>query len=92
VARVREFVRARFAEPLRRASLREADKFGYTWEEHERLKLRGAPQYAVMSTVLKAAGRWSKGIDLGWRSGFDSGLSLDYVYENQPQGSSRIGK
>ena len=42
--------------------------------------------------ALKIGGRLSKGIDLGWRSGFDSGRSLDYVYENQPQGSSRLGK
>ena len=92
VARVREFVRQRFAEPPRATSLRDADKFGYTWEEYERLKLRGSPHFHVVRGVLRAAGRWSKGIGLGWRSGFDSGLSLDYVYENQPQGSSRLGK
>ena len=34
----------------------------------------------------------SKGIDLGWATGFDSGRSLDYVYENRPQGSSRLGR
>jgi SAM-dependent methyltransferase len=34
----------------------------------------------------------SKGIDLGWQTGFDSGRSLDYVYENRPQGSSQLGR
>jgi SAM-dependent methyltransferase len=34
----------------------------------------------------------SEGIGLGWRSGFDSGQSLDYVYENRPRGSSRLGR
>ncbi|MBA3962056.1 MAG: alpha/beta fold hydrolase [Chthoniobacterales bacterium] len=92
VARVREFVRQRFGEPPRATSLRDADKFGYTWEEHERLKLRGSPHFHAVRAAVRIAGRWSKGIDLGWRSGFDSGLSLDYVYENQPQGSSRLGK
>ncbi|MGI8431055.1 MAG: bifunctional alpha/beta hydrolase/class I SAM-dependent methyltransferase [Chthoniobacterales bacterium] len=92
VARVREFVRERFAESPPASSLRDADKFGYTWEEHERLKLRGGPQFLALRAALKTAGRLSKGIDLGWRSGFDSGLSLDYVYENQPQGSSWLGK
>jgi alpha-beta hydrolase superfamily lysophospholipase len=92
VALVRDFVRQRFAEPAPARTLREADKFGYTWEEYERLKLRGAPQFFIVRAFLKTVGRWSKGIDLGWRSGFDSGLSLDYVYTNQAQGSSRLGK
>ncbi len=92
IARTREFILERFGQPPAQVSLRDADKFGYTWEEHEGLKLRGAPQFLAVSTVMKTGGRLSKGIDLGWRSGFDSGRSLDYVYENQPQGVSRLGK
>ena len=92
IARVREFVRERFAQPPVTVSLRDADKFGYTWEEYERLKLRGGPQFAAVRAVMKTGGRLSEGIDLGWRSGFDSGQSLDYVYANEPQGSSRLGK
>jgi SAM-dependent methyltransferase len=34
----------------------------------------------------------SKGIDLGWRTGFDSGLTLDYVYENKPRGVTPLGR
>jgi SAM-dependent methyltransferase len=34
----------------------------------------------------------SDGVDLGWRNGFDSGLSLDYVYENKPRGSLGVGR
>lgn len=90
--RVREFVRRQFAQTPPRRSLRDADKFGYTWEQFERLKLRGTPQFAAARGVLKTAGRWSKGITLGWESGFDSGRSLDYVYANRPQGSTRLGK
>jgi SAM-dependent methyltransferase len=41
---------------------------------------------------LKVATRLSDGIALGWRTGFDSGQSLDYVYRNQPRGSSRFGR
>ena len=73
-------------------SLREADKYGYAWEEYERLKLRGSPRFIAVRAALKIGGRLSKGIDLGWQSGFDSGRSLDYVYENRPQGSSRLGR
>ncbi len=92
IDRVREFVRERFAQPPVTVSLRHADKFGYTWEEYERLKLRGGPQFAAVRAVMKTGGRLSEGIDLGWRSGFDSGQSLDYIYANEPQGSSRLGK
>ncbi|MEO7166346.1 MAG: bifunctional alpha/beta hydrolase/class I SAM-dependent methyltransferase [Spartobacteria bacterium] len=92
VARVREFVLERFAQPPPNGSLREADQYGHTWEEYERLKLRGGPQFLALRGALHLAGRFSKGIELGWRSGFDSGRSLDYVYENSPQGSSRLGK
>ena len=89
--RVRDFMAECFAQPPLTVSLRKADQYGYTWEEYERLKLRGGPQFVAARVLLKLAGRVSKGIDLGWRSGFDSGRSLDYVYENQPQGWSRLG-
>jgi alpha-beta hydrolase superfamily lysophospholipase/SAM-dependent methyltransferase len=92
IERVREFVRERFAQPPLALSLRAADRYGYTWEEFERLKLRGGPQFLAVKAALRVAGRFSKGIGLGWESGFDSGRSLDYVYRNQPQGSSRLGK
>jgi len=92
VERVREFILERFTEPPVASSLLNADKFGYTWEEFERLKLRGGPQFAVVRAGMKTGGRLSKGIDLGWRSGFDSGLTLDYVYENKAQGATRLGR
>src|SRR5437588_3324218 len=41
---------------------------------------------------MKTSGRLSKGIDLGWRNGFDSGLTLDYVYENKAQGTTPLGR
>jgi alpha-beta hydrolase superfamily lysophospholipase/SAM-dependent methyltransferase len=92
VDRVRDFVQERFAKPPEQASLLEADKYGHTWEEHERLKLRGSPHFALIRGGMKTGGRLSKGIDLGWRSGFDSGLTLDYVYENKAQGSTPLGR
>ncbi len=92
IERTRAFILERFAQPPPVVSLRAADQYGYTWEEYERLKLRGGPQFLAARTALRIGGRLSKGIDLGWESGFDSGRSLDYVYENRPQGSSRLGK
>lgn len=92
VDRVRDFVRERFAKPIEKPSLLEADRYGHTWEEYERLKLRGSPHFALVRGGMKTGGRLSKGIDLGWRSGFDSGLTLDYVYENKPQGTTPLGR
>src|SRR6266481_6256756 len=82
VDRVRKFVQERFAEQSTQPSLLNADQAGYTRDEYERLKSRGGMKFAVARAGLRAAGRLSDGVDLGWRNGFDSGLSLDYVYEN----------
>ena len=92
VERLREFVRERFAQAPMVPSLLEADRSGYTWEEYERLKVRRSVKFAVARAGLKTAGRLSNGVDLGWRHGFDSGLSLDYVYRNQPRGAMGLGR
>jgi alpha-beta hydrolase superfamily lysophospholipase/SAM-dependent methyltransferase len=92
VDRVRDFILERFATPTVPPSLVAADRYGHTWEEYERLKLRGSPHFALVRGGMKTGGRLSKGIGLGWRSGFDSGLTLDYVYENQPRGVTPLGR
>src|SRR5215472_3561433 len=89
---VREFVRDCFAKPPTTPSLLDADKSGYTAHEHECLKSNGSGSFAVARAGLKVAGRLSRGIEIGWRSGFDSGLSLDYVYKNEPTGWSPLGR
>ena len=89
---VREFVRDCFAKPAAAPSLLYADRTGYTAQEHECLKNNGSGRFAVARAGLKVAGRLSRGIEIGWRSGFDSGLSLDYVYKNDPTGWSPLGR
>ena len=92
VQRMHKFIRERFAEPVTQPSLLNADQAGYTRDEYERLKSRGGMKFAVARAGLRAAGRLSHGVDLGWRNGFDSGLSLDYVYENKPRGALGVGR
>jgi len=89
---VREFIFQRFTQTSPVPSLLDADKNGYTWREYERLKQGRGMKFAVARAGLKTAGRLSNGVDLGWRSGFDSGLSLDYVYKNKPSGALAIGR
>jgi SAM-dependent methyltransferase len=65
---------------------------GYTSREYECLKNDGSAKFAFARAGLKLAGRLSRGIDIGWRCGFDSGLSLDYVYQNEPCGWGAVGR
>src|SRR6476659_8328328 len=89
---VREFVRDYFAKAATPPSLVNADRSGYTAHEHESLKNNGSARFAVARAGLKLARRLSRGIEIGWRWGFDSGLSLDYVYKNEPHGWSALGR
>jgi esterase/lipase/SAM-dependent methyltransferase len=89
---VRNFVRDCFAKATSTPSLVNADKTGYTAQEHEGLKNNGSARFALTRAGLKIAGRLSRGINIGWRYGFDSGLSLDYVYKNEPHGWSPLGR
>ena len=89
---VREFVRDCFAKAATVPSLLDEDKSGYTAHEHECLKNNGGARFAVARAGLRLAGRLSSGIEIGWRCGFDSGLSLDYVYKDQPRGWTALGR
>lgn len=51
-----------------------------------------APKYAFLRTVLRFASHLSDGVALGFAQGFDSGLMLDYVYQNQSGGTGSLGR
>ena len=53
--------------------------------------LRGA-SFLGQRILLGTAGRLSKGIRIGHATGFDSGESLDHVYQNEARGSLGVGK
>lgn len=96
--RVRRFIVEQFAEPHSETSLLDADKAGYTRDEFDALSQPLAPlsakavSFAVSKFGLRTGGRLSDGIRLGLRAGFDSGGSLDYVYNNKPSGITPVGK
>jgi alpha-beta hydrolase superfamily lysophospholipase/SAM-dependent methyltransferase len=92
VARVRAFLRERFDRPVEPLSLLDADQRGYTKAEYDRLCRPGGLHYRFLKSLLRSAGRLSTGIDVGCRHGFDSGVMLDYVYANQPQGTPPLGR
>jgi SAM-dependent methyltransferase len=47
--------------------------------------------YALMNLSLKTVGKLSKGVQIGFQYGFDSGVMLEYVYRNKPSGITPLG-
>jgi alpha-beta hydrolase superfamily lysophospholipase/SAM-dependent methyltransferase len=92
VAKTRNFIEECFSEPCPRPSLIDADKRGFTKDEYDRLSQAGDLRFAATRIGMKTVGRLSRGIRLGWEAGFDSGRTLDYVYENKPRGRTLLGR
>ena len=95
----REFIVERFAVPLAAPALLAADAQGHTKAEFDALR---APlhalspkgiYYAMTRASMRLLGsRLSDGMKLGVATGFDSGATLDYVYRNQAQGKTALGR
>ena len=69
----------------------------FSRKEYERIALEEYPLtekifYSIQKFSMKAFGFLSKGMSLGLKYGFDSGISLDYIYKNQANGKLLIGK
>lgn len=92
VDKVRDFIHERFAQPRSRPSLIDADQHGYTRDEYDRLLQPGGLRFQLVRALMKGPGRLSRGISLGVKHGFDSGIMLDYVYENDPRGMTILGR
>jgi len=91
-SKAREFVQECFGQPPQKVSLLDADRRGFTKNEYDRLCAPGNPVFGLTRGGMKTLGRLSEGIRLGWDAGFDSGRTLDYVYENKPRGFTPLGK
>lgn len=96
VVKAREFLLRLFAEPLQCPNLLNADKNSFTQRESKALseELSGirALYWNMTRFWLRVFANLSEGIRLGQETGFDSGSTLDYVYRNQAQGVTPIGK
>ena len=69
----------------------------FSRKEYERIALEEYPLnekifYSIQKFSMKTFGFLSKGMSLGLKYGFDSGISLDYIYKNQANGKLLIGK
>ncbi|MXN50962.1 alpha/beta fold hydrolase [Shinella sp. AETb1-6] len=96
--KVRTFLLARFDEPPVMADVRGAHLSGYTRDEADRLATplpllspRGL-YWALTRASIRLGGLFSKGLATGGRTGFDSGSTLDYVYEDEARGLGPGGR
>jgi alpha-beta hydrolase superfamily lysophospholipase len=48
--------------------------------------------YFLQRTMMKYFGGISKGMSIGMKYGFDSGVTLDHVYKNTPEGTTWVGE
>ncbi len=95
---MRRFLLARFDEGPRRTDLTTAHLASYTRDEAESLasplpllSLKGL-RWAFARAGIWIGGLFSEGIATGMRTGFDSGSTLDYVYEDRPRGVGPVGR
>ena len=89
--RVRSFLQDCFMRPPQNGELVDADKGGYTKTEFDLLRTPESMRWPMVRGVLRTFGRLSEGIRVGWRTGFDSGITLDYVYRNKARGFPVVG-
>jgi len=92
VEKIREFIYETFAKQPSPPSFLDADRRGYTRAEYDRLCRPGGRRFALVRALMKGPGRLSRGIALGWQHGFNSGIMLDYIYENRAQGVTPLGR
>ncbi|ESY65118.1 hypothetical protein X743_29865 [Mesorhizobium sp. LNHC252B00] len=95
---IRPFLARQFAAPDAPADLKQADIAGYTRDEADRLAspldlLSPKGLYWAFSRASIRMGAWvSQGMKTGIDTGFDSGSTLDYVYENDARGLTPLGR
>lgn len=96
--KIRSFVTTRFDEAPVVADLRQAHRSGYSRDEADRLATPlsiASPRglyWALTRASIRFGSLFSNGIRTGVRTGFDSGSTLDYVYENAARGIGPGGR
>jgi len=96
IKQARDFIEEAFELSVDRSVLLKADRRGYTREEYRALR-NPAPSlkmlyYGLQKAGMCTLGRLSTGMRLGWKTGHNSGDSLDYVYENKVRGATPLGR
>ncbi|MFS4473929.1 bifunctional alpha/beta hydrolase/class I SAM-dependent methyltransferase [Chryseobacterium sp. T20] len=80
-----------FNRPIKQASL-SSDRFSVKEYEDLQNNVGNNLNFKMQKLSLSKIGKISNGMAIGLKYGFDSGASLDYVYQNQPKGKFGFGK
>lgn len=94
---IREFIFNRFSERYIPVSLFNACLSGVTRDEYNKLRFEETDYlkrlyWQIIKKVIHSVGRLSTGIRTGLDNGFDSGVSLEYMYNNESGGKYLLGK
>ena len=95
---MRRFIRERFKEKLQIVDCTQAHIASPSRVEADELATPLSPYsprglfWGSYRALMKLGSRWSEGLRIGQETGYDSGSTLDYVYQNQPQGTNAFGR
>lgn len=95
IADARAFLLASYEHGVDRSGLLQADQGGYTRTEYDLLRqpasLFKGLNFKLQVQAMRTIGKQSDGVRIGCETGFDSGTSLDYVYDNEAKGKLPFG-
>lgn len=89
--RIKSFAEKCFAHTPEEPSIT-PDRFSVKEYQNLQNKLGNNLNFKFQKWSLSKIGKISTGMAIGLKHGFDSGISLDYVYHNQPKGKLGFGK
>lgn len=98
VQKIRRYILQCFAHAYTAPDILDADKVGPSCATAEQLSTPFPHNslkhwfWSITKQNLKIGSRFSKGLQLGEDTGYDSGSTLDFVYHNQPESTSILGK
>ena len=96
IAETRAFLIEQETSPSPMPNLLEADKGSPTATEYDLLRQPASGlkrlYYGFQKKGTETIGALSDGVKVGLATGFDSGKSLDYVYDNEAHGTTPLGK
>ncbi|MBK5142849.1 bifunctional alpha/beta hydrolase/class I SAM-dependent methyltransferase [Budviciaceae bacterium BWR-B9] len=96
--KIRAFIDKLFSMAPQRHDYSEEDRWSANADKYREL-MAPLPHYSIkryyyrgLTSAMASLGKASKGVRLGFETGFDSGSTLDYVYRNHPEGSNSFGR
>lgn len=93
---IRKFLSERYNAPSHHMDLTHEDKHGASYQQQMGFASPATglkkPYWSFLKSMINTAANLSEGYRIGQETGFDSGSTLDYVYQNTPQGKGWLGK